>query len=77
MNKQMTPAEIELIQPKPRNFLGTMTNKHVPYVWRTNYCNDEWQSQNFLKIAHEKTRQYLSQAATSTVRRSYHPFGKG
>jgi hypothetical protein len=46
----------------------TTMNKHVPYVWRKNYCNDERRSQNFLKIAHEKARQYLSRVAKSSVR---------
>jgi len=50
-------------------------NKHLPYVWRKSYCNDERRSQNFLKIAHEKARQHLSRAATSSARQSNQQFG--
>ena len=42
-------------------------NKHVPYVWRKNYCYDERRSQKFLQIAHEKARQYLSRAAKASI----------
>jgi hypothetical protein len=34
--------------------LETAMNKHVPYVWRKSYCNDERRSQNFLRLRMKK-----------------------
>ena len=43
-------------------------NNYVPYIWRKNYCNSGPWPEKVLQNAHEKARQYLSRAATSSTR---------
>jgi hypothetical protein len=34
-------------------------NKHLPFIWRVNYCNEPRAPETVLETAHEKARQIL------------------
>jgi hypothetical protein len=42
-------------------------NNFVPYVWRKNYSNNGPWLEKVLQTAHERARQHLSRAATSSI----------